>query len=167
MPWKSRREIEGDLRVFNSHGRGRIRAAVKDGQLGDGFSRAVEGEHLFAAADGGFEDAHLAARDDVQAVARLAFREQEFAGTAARGDGHRRSQGREGVSWIAYVSYSWELPLVASAATAPARSERRGLRRCFGVHRKPWATAERRATGEVPYESGPGRPAVSALDGYT
>ena len=71
---------EGDLGVFDGHGGRGVWATVEDGQLRDGFAGSVDGQHLFAAAERCLEDADLAARDDVQAVAGLALREEEFAG---------------------------------------------------------------------------------------
>ena len=52
---------EGDLRIFNRHGRGGETAAVEDRQLGDRLAGLVHGQHLLAAVDRGFEDADLAA----------------------------------------------------------------------------------------------------------
>ena len=74
---------EGDLRIFNGHGGGGEAAAVEDGQLGYRLAGLVDGEDLLAAVDGGFEDADLAAGDDVEAVAGLVFREEQFAGLQA------------------------------------------------------------------------------------
>lgn len=78
---------KGDLGIFNGDGRGRIRTAVEDGELGDGFAGKVDGEDLFAAADGGFEDADFAAGDAMEAGAGLAFREEQFAGAKELADG--------------------------------------------------------------------------------
>ena len=83
---------EGDLRIFNGHGRGGETAAVEDGQLGDGLAGLVDGEDLLAAVDGGFEDADLAVGDDVEAVAGLVLREEQLAGFEVLAHGARGEQ---------------------------------------------------------------------------
>lgn len=70
---------EDNFRFFDSRGRGGIRPAIEDRQLSDSFSGAVYGKHLLATVDGRLEDAHLAARDNVQTIAGLAFRKQQLA----------------------------------------------------------------------------------------
>lgn len=92
---------EGDLGIFNGDGRSGIRAAVEDGEFGDGFAGKIDGEDLLAAADGGFEDADFATRDAMQAGARLAFREEQFAGAeelahGAGGEGVQLGLGKPG-----------------------------------------------------------------------
>lgn len=88
--------------VFNGDGRGRIGAAIEDRQLGDALTGTIDGEDLLATVDGCFEDAHLAAGNDVKAGARLALREEQFAGgeelahgAAGQGSQFFRGEARE------------------------------------------------------------------------
>ena len=69
---------EGDFGVVDGDGGGGERAAVEDGEFGDGFAGDVDGEDLFAAAGGGFEDADFATGDDVESVAGVALGEEQL-----------------------------------------------------------------------------------------
>ena len=84
------------LSVFNSHCGSREWPAIEDRQLGNRLSRCVDGEYLFTPAHGSLEDTNFAPCDDVQTMARLAFREQQFSRTeelAHRAGGERLQLG--------------------------------------------------------------------------
>ena len=64
--------------ILDRDGGSRKGAAVKDRQFRDRIPWNVYRKNLLAAAHGSLENADFALRDDVQAIAGLAFREEQF-----------------------------------------------------------------------------------------
>ncbi len=67
--------------ILDRHGGSRKWATIEDRQFRDRLAWNVHRKNLLAAAHGGLEDADFALCDDVQAIARLAFRKEQLPGT--------------------------------------------------------------------------------------
>jgi len=64
--------------VVHGGSRGRVAAAIENRHLGDRTARAIDAEHLLAAAGRTLEDADASALHHVQPRARLTFAENHF-----------------------------------------------------------------------------------------
>src|SRR5664279_1428092 len=64
-----------NFRIVDRHGGSWKRATIKDRQFCDRLPRNIHRQYLLSTVRGGFEDPNLALRDDMQAVARLSFRD--------------------------------------------------------------------------------------------
>ncbi len=70
-----------NLCILDHHGRSRKWTTIEDRQFGNRFARNVYCKNLFTAAYRCLENANFALCDNVQAIARLAFRKEQLPGT--------------------------------------------------------------------------------------